>query len=76
MLRTLPSRRLLDDVLALGATAGGRTIALGRTWSAVPVTIGMRESVTIGLRARLRRPAQGLIADVTLELDADPVRAR
>ena len=74
--RALPSTRVLDDVLELRASAGGRSIALGRAWQALPGTLGVRERADLPLRARLRRPAQGLIADVALELDAIPVRVR
>lgn len=75
-IRALPSTRALDGVLELTATVGGRRIEVGRTWSAARIRIGVRRTRSLRLRARLLRPAQGLIADVTLELDADPVIAR
>lgn len=75
-IRALPSTRALDGALELTATARGRRIVLSRSWSTMRVTLGMRKSTTIALRARLTRPAQGLIADVTLELDADTLVRR
>lgn len=75
-LRALPSTRALDGVLQLTAAHRGRRIPLGRAWSDVRITLGVRERMSLPLGARLLRPAQGLIADVTLELDADPVRPR
>lgn len=73
--RALPSTRVLDDALELVATYRGRRIVLRRAWSDA-ATLGIRESVSLPLQARLLRPAQGLIADVTLELGADPVPRR
>lgn len=75
-LRALSSRRALDDVLELTAAHRGRRIVLGRAWSDVRITLGVRGSMSLPLSARLLRPAQGLTADVTLELEADPVLAR
>lgn len=75
-LRALPSTRVLDDALELVATYRGRRIVLRRAWSDAPIRLGVRERLSLELRARLLRPAQGLIADVTLELDADPVPRR
>lgn len=77
-IRALGSTRELDDALALSATSGGRRVAAGparglRTWSAGSIRIGMRETATVALRGWLRRPLEGLIADVTLELRAWPV---
>ena len=69
-MRALPSTRALDGVLALTTRHAGRRIELTRAWTARPFTLGVRESVALPLRARLLRPAQGLIADVTLEVDA------
>lgn len=63
-------------VLELTAAHRGRRIVLGRAWSDVRITLGVRGSMSLPLSARLLRPAQGLIADVTLELEADPVLAR
>lgn len=74
--RALPSTRALDGVLELTTTVGGRRIELGRAWSAARFRLGVRGTRSLPLRAWLRRPAQGLIADVTLELDADPVATR
>ncbi len=74
--RALPSTRALDGVLDLRAGARGQRFAIGRTWTSAPVVLGVRRTLTVRLRAGLRRPVQGLIADVTLELDAIPVRRR
>lgn len=80
-IRALPSTSEADDVLALAATSDGRPIAAGtagalRRWSSHSLRIGVRESAVLRLGARLRRPAEGLIADVTLEFDARPVTRR
>jgi hypothetical protein len=40
------------------------------------LTLGVGKAATLPLRARLLRPQQGLIADVALELGADPVLPR
>lgn len=74
--RALPSTRELDRALELSLTSRGRTIAAGsvaelRRWSRGRMTLGVRESAPLELRARLRRPAPGLIADLVLELEAD-----
>lgn len=75
-LRALPSTRALDGALELTVAArGGRTV-LGRSWSPVVLTLGVGKAATLPLRARLLRPQQGLIADVALELGADPVLPR
>lgn len=75
-LRALPSTRELDAALELELTLRGRTIAAGsvaelRRWHRGLVTLGVRERAPLELRARLRRPVPGLIADLTLELEAD-----
>jgi hypothetical protein len=80
-IRALPSTREADDTLALTATAQGRLIVAGRVgslrrWSSRHVWIGVHGSALLRLGARLRRPAEGLIADITLEFDARPVRRR
>ena len=72
-IRALPSTRALDGALDLTATARGRRIALRRTWSAALFRLGVRESTPLRLRARLLHAAQGLLAAVTLEFDAEPV---
>lgn len=74
-LRALPSTREADDVLELTATSRGRPILAGsvgtqRRWSARGLRIGVHGSAVLRFGARLRRPAEGLIADVTLELRA------
>lgn len=75
-LRALPSTRALDGVLDLRASARGRQITINRSWTSTVIVLGVGRSLALPLRARLRRPAQGLIADVTLELDAIAVRRR
>jgi len=76
--RTLPSKRALDDVLELTFTAGGQWIGGGsvgalRRWSPRQVWIGVHGSSMLEVRARMRRPAEGLIADVTLEFRSESV---
>jgi hypothetical protein len=76
--RTLPSRRALDDVLELTFTAGKRWIGGGsagalRRWSPRQVWIGVHGSTMVEVSARMRRPAEGLIADVTLEFHSESV---
>jgi hypothetical protein len=79
--RALPSTPVLDDALALRMIVRGRPFARGsagalRDWSARHITIGVRQTASITVQAWLRRPAQGLIGDITLEFDADPVTRR
>jgi|GEM_PF-3435418 len=80
-IRALPSSRALDDALALRTITRGRPFARGsagalRDWSMRHLTIGVRQTASIKVQAWLRRPAQGLVADITLEFDADPVTSR
>jgi len=80
-IRTLASTPELDDALELTATAQGREIAAGSTgdlrrWSTRSVLLGVRRSALLRLSARQRRPAEGLIADVTLEFRARAVARR
>lgn len=78
-IRALPSTRDLDGALELRARARGRTVAAApvgrlRRWSAGTVAIPVGGRAVLALDARLRRPAPGLIADVTLELRATAAR--
>jgi hypothetical protein len=80
-IRVLPSTRDLDRVLMLRFTSDGRRVAAGsagrmRAWSLGSIWLGVRGSAVLRLAAQMRRPAEGLIADVTLEFHASPATAR
>jgi hypothetical protein len=75
-IRALPSTRALDDALELTVDARGRRTTLRRGRSPVLVTLGVRKAVALPLRARMLRAQQGLIADVALEIEAEPVLRR
>ncbi len=80
-LRVAPSTPELDDVVDLAVTSGGRRLAVGsagelRGWSERRLLIGVRDSASLELRAQLRRPTQGLIAEIRLVLDVKAIGRR
>lgn len=79
--RAITSTPQLGDAVDLSVTSSGRPIAVGRTASlgrrsTEHVTIAVRDSAPLEVRAQLRRAARGLIGEVRIKLYAEAVGRR